>query len=171
MAQADSLAMKEIEPAPAEKSVVYFIRTSVLGFAINFTYFDSAHAIGKYHAPYYLRYTCEPGHHLFWARSENNDFLEAELLPGKIYFIRVNPQMGGIRAGVKLEAVDPRISKDMEDIKKFVISHRYEDLGREELNKIEIDLKEAISYNLKYHQRRKVKNKKLKTLYKEMYYE
>ena len=159
----------EIEPAPAEKSVVYFIRSSITGFAINFTYFDSAHAIGKYNAPYYLRYTCTPGHHLFWARSENKDFIEAELLPGKIYFIKVIPQIGIIKAGVKLRAIDPRTSREMKKIKRFILKHQYKDLSSEELHKIDMNLKEAISYSLNYYQERKAKSKKVNLLDKEMY--
>src|SRR5688500_8701014 len=76
-----------IDPAPADKAVIYFVRPSFLGFAINFSYFDSTRLIGKFKGPAYIRYTCDPGSHLFWARSENRDFVEAEVEAGKIYFI------------------------------------------------------------------------------------
>lgn len=75
----NQLVGQEIPPAPADKAVVYFVRTSGLGFAINFTYIDSVTLIAKANGTNYVRYECDPGNHLFWARSENRDFVEAEL--------------------------------------------------------------------------------------------
>lgn len=62
---------QSLTPAPTGKAVVYFVRPSLLGFAINFSYFDSTALIGRFNAPKYIRYECDPGPHLFWARSEN----------------------------------------------------------------------------------------------------
>src|SRR5258708_5671525 len=88
------LEAQEIPPAPEGKSVVYFVRSSSLGFAVNFSYFDSAALIGRFNGPKYIRYECAPGSHLFWARSENRSFVEAQLEAGKIYFIQAIPKMG-----------------------------------------------------------------------------
>jgi hypothetical protein len=104
---------------PAEgKAVVYFARVSALGFAINFTYFDSTQLIGKFNGTGYIRYECDPGKHVFWARSENRSFVEADLEAGKIYFIEAIPQMGALKAGVDLEPIDP--AEDEKRVKKIL---------------------------------------------------
>ncbi|MDX1315030.1 MAG: hypothetical protein R3356_05960, partial [Eudoraea sp.] len=88
-----------------DKATVYFTRASGLGALINFTYFDGEKAIGKFNGPKYMKYECDPGKHLFWARSENKSFVEAELQAGKVYLIDVLPRMGGLKASVKLVPV------------------------------------------------------------------
>lgn len=97
---------QDIAPAPSDKAVVYFARAYSTGSMINFTYFDSTKVIGKFNGPKYMRYECEPGEHLFWARSENRDFLRANLEAGKIYIIEVIPMMGAIKAAVRLVPVN-----------------------------------------------------------------
>ena len=87
-----------IKPAPTDKAVVYFVRASSLGALINFTYFDSSKVIGRFSGPKFLRYECEPGEHLFWARSENRDYIKGNLEAGKIYVIDVIPQMGSSKS-------------------------------------------------------------------------
>jgi len=89
-----------IEPAPSDKAVVYFVRPSTYGWAINFTFFDSTQVIGRFNGGKFLRYECEPGDHIFWARSENKDFVSANLDPGKIYLIEAIPVMGVVKASV-----------------------------------------------------------------------
>lgn len=97
---------QDIAPAPTDKAVVYFVRANSTGAMINFTYFDSTKVIGKFNGPRYMRYECEPGEHLFWARSENRSFVRANLEAGKIYVIDVIPLMGAIKAAVKLVPVN-----------------------------------------------------------------
>ena len=107
---------QEISPAPDGKAAIYFVRTSALGFAINFSFYDSTKLLGKFNGPNYFRYECEPGSHLLWARSENRDFIEADLEAGKIYFIEAVPQMGAVKAGVKIYPIDPSDEKKMAKI-------------------------------------------------------
>lgn len=100
---ADTLGLAK----PSEgKAMVYFVRSSSLGFLINFKYFDGETYLGKFNHGKYLAYECAPGKHLFWSKSENTDYLEAELEAGKIYIIDAEPQMGAIKAGVKLVPYD-----------------------------------------------------------------
>ncbi|MFM7216582.1 MAG: hypothetical protein ACKO1U_01035 [Bacteroidota bacterium] len=114
---AQVLAQSNIQPPAAGKSVVYFVRTSSIGMAINFTYLDSAKLIGRFAGPAYTRYECEPGHHLFWARSENRDYVEAELAPDQTYFIQANVVMGAIKAQVDLVPVNP--ATDQKEIQRI----------------------------------------------------
>ncbi|MFK7749909.1 MAG: hypothetical protein AB8B65_16065, partial [Kordia sp.] len=91
-------AQQNFAPPTEGKSVVYFIRTNEIGTLINFKYFDGTKYLGKYNKRHYLRYECEPGKHTFWAKSENIDFIEADLKPNAIYFIQAKARMGMIKA-------------------------------------------------------------------------
>jgi hypothetical protein len=122
-----------IEPAPADKAVVYFVRTSTMDPLINFTYFDSTKFIGKFNGPKYIRYECEPGTHLFWARSENRDFVKAEVEAGKIYFIEAAVKMGAMKAAVELIPVDPKDEKQMAKIFKLMNKKPSESFTTDEL--------------------------------------
>jgi hypothetical protein len=92
------------------KALVYFVRSEQLGFLINFKYFDGEKYLGKFNYGKYLAYECEPGKHLFWAKSENIDFLEADLEAGKLYIVDSQPQMGAFKAGVKLVPFDNNVA-------------------------------------------------------------
>jgi hypothetical protein len=117
---ASALDAQEVPPAPEGKAVVYFVRTSSLGFANGFAYFDSTRFIGKFSAPKYLRYECNPGHHIFWAKSENVDFVDATVEAGRIYFIYVDADAGVEKPIVKLEPVDPKNRDVMSRIFKLM---------------------------------------------------
>ena len=84
------------------KSIVYFTRYDATGFLINFKYFDGEKYLGKFNYGKYLIYECDPGKHIFWSKAENMDFIDANLEADKIYIIDSSPQMGAIKAGVKL---------------------------------------------------------------------
>lgn len=165
-----SASSQEIPAAPADKAVVYFARTSGLGFAINFTYFDSTKLIGKGNGSNYIRYECEPGHHLFWARSENRDFVEAEVEAGKIYFIEVEPQMGAFKASVRLDPVDPTDEKTMKRILKLLGKKSAETFSAEELEKESERSKEVMERGLEKYREEKEKGKKTSQLTKDMNY-
>jgi len=128
-----------IEPAAADKSVVYFVRTSGLGSFINFTYFDYSEVIGKFNGPKYMRYECEPGEHIFWARSENKDFVKAYLEPGKIYVIDVIPLMGGVKAGVSLSPINSA-DYNMKYIQKLLKKRDAEEFSKEQLEKYQKEM-------------------------------
>ena len=93
---------QEIKKPSEGKALVYFTRTGFMGGAINFKYFDGEKYLGKFNTGKYLAYECDPGKHLFWAKSENFDFLEADLEAGKIYIVQSIVKMGAMKAGVDL---------------------------------------------------------------------
>ena len=109
---------QELKKPSEGKSLVYFTRASATGFLINFKYFDGEKYLGKFNHGKYLVYECEPGKHLFWSKSENTDFLEAELEAGKVYIIDSEPQMGAFKAAVKLIPFD-NDSNNYKNIKKY----------------------------------------------------
>jgi hypothetical protein len=165
-----SLIGQSIEPAQPDKAVIYFTRTSALGFAINFSYFDSTKLIGVFNGPKYIRYECEPGTHLFWARSENRDFIEAEVEAGKIYFVEAVVKMGAIKAGVALEPVDPNDTKMMNKIFKLMNKKPSESFSTEELQAETERLQDAIIRGMEKYEQEKKKGKTNSQLTKSMYY-
>ena len=159
-----------INPAPENKAVVYFVRPSSMGFAINFSYFDSTRFIGKFNGPKYLRYECDPGVHLFWARSENKDFVEADVEAGKIYFIEALPKMGAIKAGVKLLPADPNDPKKMKKILNLINKKPSESFTAEELEIEATSNKELIERGLEKYREYKAKGEIFERLERTMYY-
>ncbi len=82
----------------ADKALVYFMRPSGFGFAINFQIWDGDRFIGLSQAKSYFGYQCDPGKHLFIGMAENKRGVEADLEAGKSYFIITQVKMGGWRA-------------------------------------------------------------------------
>jgi len=161
---------QEIPPAPEDKAVIYFVRISSLGFAINFSYLDSATLIGRFNGPKYIRYECAPGKHLFWVRSENRDFIEAEVEAGKIYFIEAIPKMGALKAAVELSPIDPANKKTMDKVFKLMSKKPSESFTPEELQSDTKELAEPIRKGLEKYAEEKKKGKENVKLEKTMNY-
>lgn len=130
---------QELDTPKEGKVLVYFTRYDSTGFLINFKYFDGDKYLGKFNHGKYMIYECEPGKHIFWSKSENFDFVEAELEAGRIYIIDSRPQMGAFKAAVKLivfnkelsnyDRYKKRIFKSIEIGKRFLPSE--EDIKNE----------------------------------------
>lgn len=138
-----SLFFAENNNLPSEKATVYFARANGLGALINFTYFDGDKAIGRFNGPKYMKYECEPGKHLFWARSENKSFVEADLEAGKIYIIDVIPKMGAFKAAVSLVPVDKSDYK-LKHIQKLLSKRESESFSSSELDALGTEMSEVI---------------------------
>ncbi|QBA64618.1 hypothetical protein [Muriicola soli] len=152
---------------PAETSTVYFTRANALGALINFTYFDGEEAIGKFNGLGYFVYECEPGKHLFWARSENKSFVEADLKAGGTYLIDVVPKMGGLKASVRLIPVNVSDYK-MKRIQKLVTRQEAKTFTEEELEEIQTDMAEVIARGMENYEKMQEKGKDVKQLHAEM---
>lgn len=87
-----------VEKVPAGKSVIYFMRPSSLGFAINFQIWDGDHFVGLSQAKSYFAYVCDPGKHLFMGFAENKVAVDADLAPGKSYYVGTAVRMGAWKA-------------------------------------------------------------------------
>ena len=81
------------EPAPG-KSLIYLIRPSMFGGAIQSTVYDGDEYIGTVSADTHIAYQAEPGAHMFMVIGESADFMQAELLAGRTYSAVVAPRMG-----------------------------------------------------------------------------
>ena len=90
---------------PSDKALVYVMRPSGLGFAINFQIWHRDRFIGLSQAKSYFAYPCAPGKHLFIGIAENKVAVEADLAPGLSYYILTEPRMGGWKARIGMVPV------------------------------------------------------------------
>lgn len=93
------------------KSLVYFLRSGA-GPLLNFRIYDKEVFLGAINGGKYLVYECEPGQHVFWATSENRDFVEANLEANSVYVLNVEGQMGAFIASVNLKPLKPTEFRD-----------------------------------------------------------
>ncbi|WP_321491742.1 hypothetical protein [uncultured Desulfobacter sp.] len=102
-----------------DKAIVYFLRPKSLGFKIHAAVYDDETFIGFVPYGQKLPYVAEPGEHLFMVVSEAADFLKAELLAGKTYYVEVVPRMGAWRARFSLS---PYTKEQLETqtVQKFI---------------------------------------------------
>jgi len=175
-----SMNSQQIGKPSEGKSLVYFVRSNSMGFLINFKYFDGEKYLGKFNHGKYLAYECEPGKHLFWAKSENVDFIEAELEVGKTYIIDSEPQMGAFKAGVKLIPFnnDPlsfknekKYNKKKNNLIECITSGELYKISEEDKKDQEADLKDLISRSMEKYNKLKSKNEETTKLPKEMFVE
>ncbi|WP_296687171.1 hypothetical protein [Flavobacterium sp.] len=174
------LAFSQELKKPAEgKAIVYFIRSNSMGFLINFKYFDGEKYLGKFNYGKYLAYECEPGKHLFWSKSENVDFVEANLDAGKIYIIDSEPQMGAFKAGVKLVPFvddvlqfknEKKYLKTKERILKSITEKKEYTINDEDLEEAKQDLEGVVRRNIEKYNNRKANDSGFTQLTVEMNY-
>jgi hypothetical protein len=88
-------------PAPG-KALIYVLRPSSFGGAIQSTIYDGDQYIGTVSANTHVAYQAEPGRHMFMVIAESADFLQADLVAGKTYSAIVAPRMGVWKARFSL---------------------------------------------------------------------
>ncbi len=116
-----SLPAQEFTPPKKGKSVIYIVRMQAGALSMaDFYFFDTNKLIGYFHGAKYIRYECDPGEHLFWARSENRDFITANLLKDKIYLIEAVPVLGAMKDGVRFNFLDMNDGVIRERLKKIL---------------------------------------------------
>src|SRR5688572_4466904 len=89
-----SVFAKGFQPPAKGKAVVYFVRVTSWGGSSSFEFFHQNKYIGVFKKVNYLRYECDPGEQLFWASTENKEFITADLKEGGSYIIIVDVIMG-----------------------------------------------------------------------------
>jgi hypothetical protein len=152
---------------PSEgKALVYIMRSNDLGGGINFRVYNKDVFLGALPSRAYFTYECEPGEHLFWAASENRDFVEASLEAGKTYVIDLRAKMGAFIAAVGVEPYSPNNPTHVKRINRVLKKHINanvvdEDQTQEKIENIEKAL-EA------YNKIKDDKNSKIKRLTADM---
>jgi hypothetical protein len=86
-----------LRPA-AGKALVVFLRPEERAAAVQAVVYDGTQFVGVVSQSWAVAYDAEPGAHRFMVVSEAADFLDAELEPGRIYYVQVRPRMGAWRA-------------------------------------------------------------------------
>lgn len=130
---------------------------------------DSNKVIGKFNGRNYFRYECEPGHHLFWAKSENRDFIEANLLAGKIYFIEALPTIGIMKSAVQLHQINPT-SKRMKVTNKLLMKRKEKVFDQQKLDDWTTYWNQLIQNSLTRYIKRRAEGKEKKELDSNLFY-
>lgn len=145
-------------PAPG-KAAIYFVRVSAAGFAIPFDFFHNDKWIGDFAGKNYIRYEADPGEQLFWASSENHEFLTTEFTDGGIYMVVVDVNMGFAVARVGFSPVTSA-DKLYERVKKVIDKKAPVIATAEELKRRNETRAEFIQDKLKkYHEKWKTERK------------
>lgn len=108
---AQKVTTQSIDKPSEGKSIVYILKTGA-GALLNFRVYDKDKFLGAIPSGKYLVYECEPGEHLFWAGSENRDYVEANLEPNSVYVLNAEGQMGVFIASVSLRPLKPTEFRD-----------------------------------------------------------
>lgn len=93
------------------KALVYIIRSGA-GQLLNFRVYKNDKFLGAITSEEYLIVECDPGEALFWAASENRDYVEANLEANQVYVLNVQGQMGAFIASVSLKPLNPNKKQD-----------------------------------------------------------
>ncbi len=101
------------------KSLVYITRSGG-AFLVNFRIYKDSKFIGALTSGDYFVVECEPGKHLFWAASENRDYVETNVEINKVYVINVEAQMGAFVSGVSIVPQDPNNKKHKKRFHKTI---------------------------------------------------
>ncbi len=99
-------ATRPTEPPPG-MALVYVLRPSSFGSAIDFQVWDGERLIGVSLAKKCFSYACPPGKHFFMFLAENNLAIEADLSAGKTYYIAAGARMGWWKARAAIQPVIP----------------------------------------------------------------
>lgn len=95
--------------APADAALVVFLRSSRLGKGMMFTVIDeNGNFLGDAQAGARFVVKVPPGEHMFVTWAENTGPMRANLAPGRIYYVEVNPRFGVFKGRVDLLAIAPR---------------------------------------------------------------
>lgn len=104
--QADAVAKTfKINPG---KSGIYIYRDETFGAAIAMDVFIDGRPLGQTGAKTYFYIEVEPGPHKILSKAENDELLELNTLPGKLYYIWQEVKMGLLYARNKLQLVDEK---------------------------------------------------------------
>jgi hypothetical protein len=126
---------QELQPPPADKAQVVFMRSSFVGSAISATLYEVSNGdiefIGVLVDGAKIAYQTTPGDHAFMVVSEAADFMEADLSAGKTYYSIVTPRMGMWKARFSLWPIktspDAEFHTGMDDFEKWVSKTKFMD--------------------------------------------
>lgn len=92
----------------SDRATVAFIRDSGFGYAVNFSIIDQAgNLLGDAVARSHFALQLPAGRYFFFARGENTDVVQADVVAGRVYYVHVVPHFGTWLAHVELDPIKP----------------------------------------------------------------
>lgn len=98
--------------APADKALVYVMRTTIIGFKIHSKLAVDGKWMGTNRGKTYFFFTLDPGEHFVCSESENQDAIALTVEPGKTYYIQQQVKAGIWKARTKLAMLDEAKGKE-----------------------------------------------------------
>ncbi len=121
----DTVRMDDSRKPPSDKALIYFVRTQNVGGAISVQLVADRKPLSWTRRKTFIAYECDPGKHEFASISEGGALLDAEVLPGRIYYVQVAIHMGFGRARSHFEVIRPgseaydEFKKSKEDLRSI----------------------------------------------------
>ncbi len=150
---ANPLSSQGFQPPSPGKSVVYFVRVTGQSGSYTFEFFHQDKYIAALKGKSYFRYECDPGKNLFWASTENKEFLTADLQEGGIYLVIVDVIMGFWKPHVGFTPVDESRTDLLERAKALVNKKPPEEMPQAKIDKMNKKLKKFISEELEHYEK------------------
>lgn len=154
MMSSEITSAQGFEPPSEGKAVVYFARPTKYGKVAPFEFFHNDKYIGVFIGEQYMRYECDPGEHLFWASSENKDYMSAELEAGETYIVIINVVTGFWVGHVALSPIDSSSEKLFYEAKELINNQPPEIMSEEHLAKKNKKLEKFIRKRLKDYEKK-----------------
>jgi hypothetical protein len=106
MPEADDLAGKAFQPAPAGRAHVYVYRNESFGGAVKLGILLDGFMVSESAAKTYVLLPVAPGRHVITSVAENRDELALDAAGGKTYYVWQEVKMGAWSARSKLTLMD-----------------------------------------------------------------
>lgn len=97
---------------PADKALVFVIRPTHIGAAIQTKLAVDGKWVGVNKANNYFYMVLDPGPHYFCSQAENRSLLSLVVEPGKTYYLQQKIRMGMFKAGNDLALLDEKAGKE-----------------------------------------------------------
>ena len=148
LASSTAIFAKGFQPPSEGKTVVYFARVTKWGGPVGFDFFHQDKYIGTFKNKNYMRYECDPGKQLFWASSENKEFITSDLVAGKSYIVIVNVIMGAWKGRVGLEPISVKDVEKFDRAKELIMERDPVVTSTEEINDTNKEMADFIKEKL-----------------------
>lgn len=111
--------------APADKALIYVMRTTMLGYKIHSKLAVDGEWKGVNRGKTYFFFTLEPGEHYFCSESENQDYLKLDVEAGKTYYLQQQVEPGLWKARTNLVVMtEEKGKKKLEDVNLSVFEEK-----------------------------------------------
>jgi Protein of unknown function (DUF2846) len=112
-----------IPDAPADKAMIYVMRTTILGYKIHSKLAVDGKWMGVNRGKTYFFFTLDPGEHYFCSEAENQDYLALTVEAGKTYYLKQRVVPGIWKARTDLAIIDDeKAKKELADVNLSVFT-------------------------------------------------